>query len=70
MKSEGVIIAEINVFADGDWEYTGETIILGAGPEGWHSSDLPWIIEHGINHYEQFEILGAFQYVHKLEETA
>lgn len=70
MKSEGVIIAEINVFQDGDWEYTGNTKVINGGPEGWQAGDLPTIIDWGIKLYEQFEILGAFQYVHKVEETA
>lgn len=69
MKSEGVIIAEINVFQDGDWEYTGNTKVINGGPEGWQSTDLTSIVEHGIKHYQQFEILGAFQHVYKKEET-
>lgn len=70
MKSQSVIIAEIHVFADGDWEYTGNTKVINGGPEGWQPTDLTSIIEHGIKHYEQFEILGAFKYVYKLEEAA
>jgi len=70
MKSEGVIIAEIHVFRDGDWEYTGKTQVINAGIAPWEHSDLSFLIQEGAKNYEQFEILGAFQYVHKKEETA
>ena len=66
MKSDGVIIAEIRVFADGDWEYTGNTKVINGGPDGgWQQSDLPMVIDHGIKYYQQFEILGALEWVFK-----
>ena len=72
MKSDGVIIAEIRVFADGDWEYTGNTKAISGGPDGWDSTkeELASVIDYGLNHYQQFEIFGAHQYVYKKEETA
>ena len=68
-KAVGVVVAEIHVFKDGDYEYTGRTFALNEGPEEWVwcKPDYNAIISEANRKwgdYEGFEVFGLNNYIH------
>ena len=69
-KAEGIVIAEIHVFEDGDYEYTGRTQVVNMGPTVWDDNTVflvPELIKCAYDKWpeaEGFEVFGWTDYLY------